>query len=120
MRNRKIIVDLAFAILASHALVQRAHAEDAPRHIEVTAKRFAFEPAEITLKKGEPVDLVLKSTDVAHGLRFRELKVDVKVSKGGTSEAHFTPNQTGTFVGHCSVFCGSGHGSMTLKLRVVD
>jgi hypothetical protein len=42
----------------------------------VTAKRFGFEPGEITLKKGQPVVLVLKSADVPHGLRFRELNVE--------------------------------------------
>jgi cytochrome c oxidase subunit 2 len=120
MRNRKIILALSFAILGSLPLIQSTHAENTPRHIEVTAKRFGFEPAEITLKKGEPVDLILKSTDTSHGLRFRELNVDVKVGKGGTNEVRFTPNQTGTFVGHCSVFCGSGHGSMKLTLHVVD
>lgn len=120
MRKQHLLLALFLVILGSNALTQVAHAENTPRHIDVTAKRFAFVPAEITLKKGEPVDLVLKSTDVPHGLRFRELNVDVKVSKGGTSEVHFTPNLTGTFVGHCSVFCGSGHGSMALKLHVVD
>jgi cytochrome c oxidase subunit 2 len=120
MRKQHLIFALLFAMAGSQALMQKAHAENAPRHIEVTAKRFGFEPAEITLKKGEPVDLVLRSTDVSHGLRFRELNVDLKVSKGGTSEVRFTPNRTGTFVGHCSVFCGSGHGSMALKLHVVD
>lgn len=86
----------------------------------MTAKRFVFEPAEITLKRGQAVDLVLTSKDVSHGLRVRELGVDLKVSKGGTSEVHFTPNKTGVFVAHCSVFCGSGHGSMKLTLHVVD
>jgi len=91
-----------------------------PRRIEVTAKRFEFQPGEITLKKGEPVVLVLKSADVAHGIRFKELGVDAKVGKGQTSEVAFTPDKDGTFVGHCSVFCGSGHGGMTLTLHVVD
>jgi len=100
--------------------MQAAQAQGAPRRIEVTAKRFAFEPAQITLKKGEPVDLVLKTLDVPHGLRFRELHVEMKVGKGGTAEVHFIPTQTGDFVGHCSVFCGAGHGSMTLKLHVVN
>ena len=86
----------------------------------MTAKRFSFEPAEITLKKGQPVDLVLTSQDVTHGLRIRELGVDLKVGKGGKSEARFTPSTTGVFVGQCSVFCGKGHGSMKLTLRVVD
>ncbi|MGA8731453.1 MAG: cupredoxin domain-containing protein [Terracidiphilus sp.] len=110
-----------FAILGSFlSFNSGARAEVLTRHVEVIAKRFAFEPSNITLKKGQPVDLVLKSMDVAHGLRFRELNVEVKVGKGGTSETHFIPTGTGTFVGHCSVFCGAGHGSMTLTLHVVD
>jgi cytochrome c oxidase subunit II len=95
-------------------------AQATPRRIEITAKRFAFEPGEITLKRGEPVVLVLKSTDVAHGLRFRELNLNIKIDKGGTAELPFTPEKTGDFVGHCSVFCGSGHGSMALTLHVTD
>jgi len=97
-----------------------AKAQASPRRIDVTAKRFAFDPGEITVKKGQPVVLVLHGKDAAHGLRFRELNVDVKVSAGGTSEVQFTPDKTGDFVGHCSVFCGSGHGGMMLTLHVVD
>ncbi len=97
-----------------------ARAQTAPRRIEVTAKRFEFEPGEITLKKGQPVVLVLNSKDAAHGLRFRELNVDIKVGANGTKEVQFTPDKIGDFIGHCSVFCGSGHGSMTLTLHVVD
>ena len=101
----------------STALLQ---AQGDPRKIEITARRFAFEPAEITLIKGQPVVLTVKSTDVAHGIRFRELNVDVSVHARGTAEARFTPAKTGDFVGHCSVFCGAGHGTMALKLHVVD
>jgi len=66
-----------------------------------------------------PVILVLKSVDVAHGLRFRELNVEVKAPKGGSGQVQFTPEKAGDFVGHCSVFCGSGHGSMSLTLHVI-
>jgi cytochrome c oxidase subunit 2 len=99
---------------------QAASQQAAPRRIEVTAKRFVFVPGDITLKRGEPVVLVLTSEDVAHGLRFKELGVDLKVGKHQTSELAFTPQKTGTFVGHCSVFCGSGHGVMKLTLHVVE
>jgi len=34
---------------------------------------FAYLPAEITVKKGEPVVLVMHSGDVAHGIEFKEL-----------------------------------------------
>jgi cytochrome c oxidase subunit II len=120
MRRTRIILRLSIAIAALIALSPMAHGATELKHVEITAKRFSFEPAEITLKRGEPVDLVLKSADVAHGLRFRELNVDLKVGKGATTEVQFTPSQAGTFVGHCSVFCGGGHGSMMLKIHVVD
>jgi cytochrome c oxidase subunit 2 len=96
-----------------------ASAAAGARHVEVTAKRYAFDPAVVTLKKGETVVLVLKSADVPHGVRFRELGVEVKAPKGGTGQVQFTPDKTGDFVGHCFVFCGEGHGTMALTLHVV-
>jgi cytochrome c oxidase subunit II len=90
----------------------------APRRIEVTAKRYAFEPAEINVKEGETVELELTSADVPHGLRIRELKIDLRASKGKKADVVFTPQTAGTFIGHCSVFCGSGHGQMTLTIHV--
>jgi cytochrome c oxidase subunit 2 len=95
-------------------------AQSAPKRIEITASQFSFSPGEITLKKGQPVLLVIKSQDVAHGLRVRELNLAVKVSEHGTAQAQFTPQKTGDFVGHCYVFCGRGHGSMVLTFHVVD
>jgi cytochrome c oxidase subunit II len=120
MARKLFVFVLSVAISAAFASSAMAQAQSTPRQIEVTAKRFSYEPAEITLKKGEPVILVLKSEDVAHGLRFRELNVDVKTTKGGTGQTKFTPERTGVFVGHCSVFCGAGHASMNMKLHVVD
>lgn len=95
-------------------------AAENPRRIEITAHRYSFDPGVITLKRGEPVLLVLKSTDVPHGLRFRDLGLEVKVPKGGSSQVQFTPDKVGDFVGHCFVFCGSGHGTMSLTLHVVS
>jgi cytochrome c oxidase subunit 2 len=108
------------ALIPAVFTVPSAPAQSAPRRIEVTAKRFDFDPAEITVKKGEPVVIVLKSVDVAHGLSFEDLGVNVKVAKGQTAELSFTPTKVGDFVGKCSVFCGSGHGKMKLTLHVVE
>jgi cytochrome c oxidase subunit 2 len=106
--------------MGSLALSGFAPAPDAPQRIEVSVKKFAYTPAEITLKKGEPVVLVLTTEDVSHGLKFKELGLDSKINKGKPSELAFTPDKVGDFVGHCSVFCGSGHGSMTLTLHVTE
>lgn len=110
------VVLLACVVLADWGV----HAQDSPRRIEITAKRFEYAPSEVTVKKGQPVTLVINSLDVAHGLRFRELNLNAKMDKGGSAEIQFTPDKTGDFVGHCSVFCGSGHGAMTLTLHVVN
>ncbi len=120
--KQKVTLSAIFAsmLVAVLMLTYAAHSQAAPRRIEITAKRFDFSPGEITLKKGEPVILVLKSADVPHGFRFKELGVEAKAGKGHVSETSFTPNKTGTFVGHCSVFCGSGHGAMTLTLHVTE
>jgi cytochrome c oxidase subunit II len=107
-------------LIATVFIAPPVPAQPAPRRIEVTAKRFEFEPGEITVKKGEPVVIVLKSVDVAHGLRFRDLNLNVKADKGKTTEVPFTPTKVGDFVGQCSVFCGSGHGKMKLTLHVVE
>jgi cytochrome c oxidase subunit II len=122
--NRKLSTSLyitaLIALFVFTALHFNANAQGAPRRIQITAKRFDFTPGDITLKKGEPVVLVLTSADVDHGLKFKELHVDIKAKKGQTSEVSFTPDQVGTFVGQCSVFCGSGHGSMKMTLHVTE
>jgi len=121
MKSKIMLAVLSLGLIVSAIFVSHVvRAQDVPKHFEVTAKRFAYEPAEITLKKGQPVVLVIKSVDVAHGLRFRDLNLDTKIDKGNSGQLQFTPTKTGDFVGHCSVFCGSGHGSMTLTLHVVE
>jgi cytochrome c oxidase subunit 2 len=118
----KIVLLLAVVSIATIGLMptKNVHAQDAGRKIEITAHRFAFSPAEITIKKGEPVVLVLKSTDVSHGLRFRELNAETKIPAGGTVELPLQAGEPGDFVGHCAVFCGAGHGEMTLTVHVVE
>jgi cytochrome c oxidase subunit II len=97
-----------------------ASAQTVPQQFEITARRFAFTPAEITVKKGRPVVLVLRSEDVTHGLRLRDFNVNVQVKAGTAIEVKFTPDKTGDFNGHCSVFCGSGHGTMEFTVHVVE
>ncbi len=97
-----------------------ARAEATPQRIEITAQRFVFKPGEVTVKVGQPVELVLKSLDVSHGLHIPDLGINIKVKAGEMAKVTFTPTKTGDFAGRCSVYCGSGHGSMTFVLHVVD
>jgi len=92
-----------------------------PTHtIEIHAHRFAFEPSEISLKKGQPITLRLISDDVPHSLRIRDLQLNEEVSKGHPAEATVNPASTGDFHGECGRFCGSGHGSMKFTVHVTE
>lgn len=119
MRRLSTYIALLFTLVWVVPVRGSGKADDEPRRIEITAHKFAFEPNEITLQKGQPVVLVVKSTDVSHGMRVTELGINLVIHKGAATEAHFTPEKTGDFVGHCSVFCGQGHGGMKITLHVV-
>jgi cytochrome c oxidase subunit II len=114
-----ILCSILFALVTcaagTHPIL---YAQDSPKVIEIHAKRFSFTPAEITLKKGEKVTLALTADDTTHGLSIPELNVNVTLNKGKTTNVDVTPTQTGTFHGHCSHFCGVGHGSMTFTVTV--
>lgn len=119
MKKKVLLLVLIFGAAGSTNPGRPAWAQATPHPIEITTQRFVFKPGEITVKVGQPVVLVLKSLDVDHGLHIRDFGVDIKVKAGETGEVTFTPNKIGDFYGHCSVFCGSGHGSMTFVLHVV-
>ena len=110
---------LAAVALTVLSATHRVHAA-APegKTIQINAKRFHFDPDEVTLTKGEPVTIVLHGEDASHGLRVTELGLDLKVDKGATTQATITPDKPGDFVGHCSTFCGAGHGSMAITFHV--
>jgi cytochrome c oxidase subunit 2 len=96
-KTLRIWAGALFAI-ACVAGTRSVTAADAPRRIEVVAKRFAYTPGEITLKKGEPVVLVFHSEDVSHGIKFKELSLQTEIGKGAAGELSFTPAIAGDFV----------------------
>lgn len=122
MTKMKFFGSLFLAGLLTTTLVapHRSRAQEAPKQVEITAKRFEFSPNEITVKKGESVELVVTSQDVDHGLKITELGVNLKISKGKHSEATFTPTEAGDFTGQCTSFCGAGHGGMRMTIHVTE
>lgn len=113
----KLVAVVLFSLFAFNVFSQ---APQTPQRIEITAKKYSFDPASITLKKGVPVVLVLTSKDVTHGLEIKELGVNAKIPKGQTVEVPVTPETVGAFQGKCSVFCGFGHGRMKMTVEVTE
>ena len=102
------------------AIYVRANALPAEREIHITAKKFEFTPDTITLKKGEPVVLVLSSQDRKHGFNLRAFGIRADINPGETARIQFNPNKTGKFTFSCDVFCGEGHEDMTGTIVVTE
>ena len=122
MFQRKNCVRLlvTFSILCTLVVFSAAshvHADDVPV-IEITAKRFAFSPDKIVLKRGQTVKLRLHSEDVTHGFFLRPLKLDEEIVAGQTTEVTVTPQEAGTFITICDHFCGANHGNMNMTIIV--
>jgi cytochrome c oxidase subunit 2 len=96
---------------------RHVRADDVPV-IDITAKRFAFSPNKIVLKKGQVVKLRLHSEDVTHGFFLRPLKLDEEIPAGQTIEVTVTPQEPGTFTTICDHFCGANHGNMNMTIVV--
>lgn len=91
-----------------------------PRVIEVLAKRFTWEPAEIQVTVGERVRLVLRTADGLHGIELKKFKVSKEIPRGNKAvTVDFTADEAGRFPFICSEFCGDGHDDMKGMLVVV-
>ena len=93
-------------------------AAEEPKTIAITAKRFEFNPKEITLKVGETVKLQLTSEDATHGFFAKPLGIDEVIVPGKTTEVVITPKTAGRYTPICDHFCGAGHGGMKMSIIV--
>ena len=96
-------------LIGAASLVLAKSKDQGERVVPIKVKRFEYMPKEVTLKKGVPVVLELKSLDVPHGFNLPDLAVRADVLPGQTARVRIVPKQTGRFVFHCDIFCGTGH-----------
>ena len=107
---RGIASALAVVLLIGAASLVLAKSKDqGDRVVPIKVKRFEYMPKEVTLRKGVPVVLELQSLDVPHGFNLPDLGVRADVLPGQTTRVRIVPKQTGRFVFHCDIFCGTGH-----------
>ena len=88
--------------------------------VKLAAKKFEFSPAEITVRKGEPVVLEINSEDVKHGFTLPDFGVRIDIKPGSVNRIAFTPDKAGRFTFACDVFCGAGHEDMSGTLNVTE
>jgi cytochrome c oxidase subunit 2 len=99
-------------------LVVTLAAQQAPRVIEVKAKKYEFEPSTIEVEQGERVVLRVTSTDRLHGIGIKKFGVNKEVPKGKTVDVELVASEPGTFAVLCTEDCGKGHDDMAGSLVV--
>jgi len=111
--------------------------EESVQVVEVTAKKYEFNPVEIHVKKGAKVQLKLRALDRTHGfriqlypesaeekgrpgLRFSAPQESWKLEKDQERVIEFLADRAGTYPFRCASFCGFGHRRMKGKLVVEE
>jgi cytochrome c oxidase subunit 2 len=110
-----VVLSLAVPSLAAGQAVSGAVHE-----LTITASSYQFDPAVITVKKGDKVRLIVTATDRRHGINIDGYDIDQTLKPGEPTTIEFTADKAGTFEFKCSVYCGMGHQKMKGKLIVEE
>jgi cytochrome c oxidase subunit 2 len=111
-----LTLPLALAVLF---LPQRvAPGQGGEREVRILARQYSFEPAVVTVTKGDLVRIRLETADVVHGLYIEGYDLDVQAEASQPGALTLRADRAGTFRLRCSVVCGSQHPLMTGELRV--
>jgi cytochrome c oxidase subunit 2 len=68
---------------------------------------------------GRAVELVINSKDVIHDWWVPQLGQKVDAIPGRTTTTWFRAAEPGIYEGQCAEFCGSGHATMTITVKVL-
>jgi cytochrome c oxidase subunit II len=99
--------------------------------ISVSAAQFAFsytypngkhpaQPSILVLPVDTPIEIDLTSKDVNHDWWVPALAPKIDAIPGQVNHTGFTATEAGLYPGRCAEFCGVGHATMTIAVRIVS
>ena len=122
--------------IAGYTLYKLPSVDDTPddaMKVHVLAQQFAwsFEYPDgmrpkstaantLFVPEGKAVELEINSKDVIHDWWVPELGQKVDAIPGKTTTTWFKPAEPGTYEGQCAEFCGPGHATMTITVKVLS
>ncbi len=130
---------LVLVALSAYTLDHVGTVEDAPANsmlVHVQAQQFSFtyvygansgvagkapsNAATLVVPENTPVKLDVRSKDVNHDWWVPALGHKIDAIPGQTNTTWFKATRTGTFRGQCAEFCGLGHATMVITVKVVS
>jgi cytochrome c oxidase subunit 2 len=108
--------------------------QDVPRgamQVAVTAQQYGWTftypngkhpagPNTLVVPVNTPVHLNMTSKDVIHDFWVEQLGQKQDVFPNRTTHTWFDADKVGTYTGQCAEFCGAGHATMTIIVRVLS
>jgi heme/copper-type cytochrome/quinol oxidase subunit 2 len=130
MRTRTIFTVLLL-MAALLYVTAAAYAADAPKPyvadpkakevtIDMKAYKYAYDPGDITVYKGQKITLNITAVDRKHGFKLDGYNISATLPQGKVTTVTFVADKTGQFPFKCTVFCGMGHFNMKGVLKVVN
>lgn len=133
-----LLIATTFALLSSKvssAPAQLPAAAEGVQVVEVTAKKYEFNPSPIRVRQGARVQLKITATDHAHGFKISPLPEGTKatdspglifsapqscerIEKHQMATIEFVAKTPGTYAFRCCTFCGWHHRAMKGELIV--
>ncbi len=130
---------LVLVALSAYTLDHIGNVKDAPSNsiiVNVKAQQFSFSylygansgasgrapstPSTLVVPVDTPVKLEVRSIDVNHDWWVPALGPKIDAIPGQTDTTWFQADQIGTFKGQCAEFCGIGHATMLITVKVVS
>jgi cytochrome c oxidase subunit 2 len=134
-----IVPVLVLIALSAYTLDHVGTVKDAPSDsmvVNVLAQQFSFSyvygansgvvgkapstPSTLVVPQNTPVKVLVRSKDVNHDWWVPALGPKVDAIPGQTNTTWFKATSTGTFRGQCAEFCGIGHATMLITVKVVS
>jgi cytochrome c oxidase subunit 2 len=134
-----IVPVLVLIVLSAYTLDHVGTVKDAPSDsmvVNVLAQQFSFSyvygansgvvgkapstPSTLVVPQNTPVKVLVRSKDVNHDWWVPALGPKIDAIPGQTNTTWFKATSTGTFRGQCAEFCGIGHATMLITVKVVS
>ena len=131
-----IVPILILVGLAGFTIYKMPTVDDTPKgamRVHVLAQQFGWtfrypggaapkkaQPNTLYAPVGQPVELLITSKDVIHDWWVPDLGQKVDAIPGRMNHTWFRADHTGTYTGQCAEFCGEGHATMTITVKVLS
>ena len=88
------------------------------RSVAVTARKYAFEPEVIDVRRNDIVRLTITSADIAHSFTVDAYRIQKRIAPGGSITFEFRADEVGRFPFYCSLRADPGCTEMRGELIV--